>query len=1546
MSASPSDPSSREQRLNAILHDYLQAVDAGRAPDKEEILRRHPDLAAELAAFLADQDRMNRLAQQMRTTGPVASPDAPPLVRYVGDYELLEEIARGGMGVVYKARQLSLSRLVAVKMILSGQLAGPDEVERFRREAGAAARLDHPNIVPIYEVGEHQGRHYYSMKLIEGRNLGTDMPHFAANHRAAAHLMAKVAQAVQHAHERGILHRDLKPGNILLDAAKQPHVTDFGLARRLDEPSSLSPSGAVIGTASYMAPEQAMAQSRCLTAAADVYALGAVLYEMLTGRPPFQNANLMQTLRAVVEQEPERPGKLNPRTHPDLEIICLKCLDKRPGRRYATAAALADDLERWGEGRPIQARPVGPMERAWLWCRRRPVVAGLAGAAAVLLLLAAALTAFSLGKSREAADVRGNLNAAEGDLEQAKKDKEEREAAARAAEEERSRREAADAYLTAVHGAAGLLDAGQTAPALDPLDACQPQPGGRDFRSWEWYFLGAAARTQEGAPARLLFSRKDLASLKVVWSGDGRRLFALTATGDVKVLEAATGKEISTLRNGDANPGEPRSGWFGQIWFSPDGRKLVQCLPPTGILSARFKTWDADTGAVVKETAVKELWLTGDERDAVWSPDGKWMWLGWWKGKREHDVRLWNDADGKQELLHGHEGDVNAVCWSPDGGRAASAAGDGTVRIWNVETGAADGEPLRMGRPVQAAAWSPDGDRLAAAAWPGISVWDVRTRQVVWEGTYFTGLAFPPVRLAWAPDGRRLMVNGFSEKLLDGGTGRVLYAADWGVFRPDGHLLAAFPAIPNAPSLGPGLRLYDAESGREVLRLVDAEQGTPTWSPDGKYIAVATDQGRLQLFALELDGAAPPSLVLRDIQALAWSPDGRRYAVRSRGVAGQLPSTIRGGLLRVGGLPPDEGPRELRPPAPAFRSTDFLAGWLSDPAYALALSPSGKYLATAWVDKVLSANGRLPAADSEGIDLWDLGSGKRIWRLPGHAKDSAGIVSDSANRVAVLAWSPNDRWLASLASNGTIKVWDPVAGKEAVSFDLGGVAGPVSLSWSGDGGRLAACTGPIENTARIWEIPTGKSVNTFQVKGTPAVLSPDGEQLAGSGWPQAEAKVWDVGAGREVSTVPNKPNQSESASMLRWSLDGRRVFYSSGKCRVWDLKTGSTTDVPAPAWDACWDPEGKRLLVQAGLNEVQAFDADTGQRIKDYSQVPRPLGRPISMVWTKDGPQVAFPRGIQWTPTGPLIGGKPGADEGVVQLVNLDKGESRFVAKPPPGESWPPPPDPVWDMAWKPDGAELAAVHEDGCLRTWDAVTGRPLRRLPIDASLLAAPNAPPYPVVAGALAWAPDGKSLAYARTNGIEFWDLTGEEKGRTWPAGSDPSDAVRLLSLAWSPDGRRLATLANRGRDAVAEVWEASTGKELFSRDVDGQAGAGAAGLVAWSPDGNRLAAGVRSVHVWDIAKGREVLELTGLTGSLARVEWSDDGRRVIARTPPPEKADDPSQDLVVWDADTGAQVVAVHGPAAGVLAGPGWQWSATAPTIGNDVVRIQKIASGQD
>jgi eukaryotic-like serine/threonine-protein kinase len=331
---------------------------------------------------------------------PQSGPEAASPHRTVGDYELLEEIARGGMGVVYRARQVSLNRTVAVKMILTGQLASPADVARFRTEAEAAASLDHLNIVPIYEVGEHDGQQYFSMKLIEGGSLAQQLTAGDAENRrdglslrfsasSAVQLLVKVARAVHHAHQRGVLHRDLKPANILLDAHGEPHVTDFGLAKRTSGDSGQTQSGAIIGTPSYMAPEQARAE-KVLTTAVDVYSLGAILYELLTGRPPFRAATPLDTLLQVLDKELESPRALNPAIDRDLETICLKCLAKDPARRYASADALAVDLEHWLAREPISARPPSLAFLLRVWLRQN---FGALGWAVVIGLLCGAFGA-------------------------------------------------------------------------------------------------------------------------------------------------------------------------------------------------------------------------------------------------------------------------------------------------------------------------------------------------------------------------------------------------------------------------------------------------------------------------------------------------------------------------------------------------------------------------------------------------------------------------------------------------------------------------------------------------------------------------------------------------------------------------------------------------------------------------------------------------------------------------------------------------------------------------------------------------------------------------------------------------------------------------------------------------------------------------------------------------------------------------------------------------------------------------------------------------
>ena len=312
---------------------------------------------------------------------------------YIGDYELLEEIARGGMGVVYKARQSSLKRIVAVKTIRSGQLANEVEVRRFHTEAEAAAQLQHPNIVAIHEIGEHQGQQYFSMDFVEGRNLAQAANGKPVAAHSAAEWLKTIAGAVQFAHQRGVLHRDLKPQNIMLDAAGRPRVMDFGLAKTLGGDSSVTNTGAVMGSPSYMSPEQALGRNDLVGPASDVYSLGAILYELLTGRPPFRGKSMMDTMSQVVNDEPPPPRSLNAEAPVDLESICLKCLEKDPARRYPTARELEADLGRFLDGEPVQARPANALRRTMSWFRRHRWVSS---AAASLLILTLAGLAYGL----------------------------------------------------------------------------------------------------------------------------------------------------------------------------------------------------------------------------------------------------------------------------------------------------------------------------------------------------------------------------------------------------------------------------------------------------------------------------------------------------------------------------------------------------------------------------------------------------------------------------------------------------------------------------------------------------------------------------------------------------------------------------------------------------------------------------------------------------------------------------------------------------------------------------------------------------------------------------------------------------------------------------------------------------------------------------------------------------------------------------------------------------------------------------------------------
>ncbi len=609
----------------------------------------------------AHDDPTAAVRRQDPSAGPGGS--EPTRIRYFGDYEILREIARGGMGVVFRARQVSLNRTVALKMILAGQLADDTDVKRFHTEAEAAASLDHPGIVPIFEVGQHEGQHYFSMGFVEGRSLSQRLAEGPLPSREAAEMIRRVSEAIEYAHRHGVIHRDLKPANILLDQNGNPRVTDFGLAKKIQGDSGLTGSGQIMGTPSYMPPEQAGGKRGEAGPAADVYALGATLYALLTGRLPFQAATPMDTVIQVISEEPVPPRRLNASIPRDLETICLKCLEKEPGKRYPTAAALAEDLRRFQANEPILAQPVGRVERGLKWVRRKPAAAALLASLVVGTALA---TFLAIRANQKAAEAMGQKGRADEQTEVAKsKAADALEQKGRADEQtdvaKSNARLANDrAYISDLRLVQRAWEENQVGSVHELLEAQRPEKtGGEDLRNFEWYYWQRKSHNE---------------------------LLAFPAhTGVPGVTVVITG-----------------------MAFSPDGRFLASC---GGFNPGEVKIWNTFTGQVVLNLHGHSLGVEG----LAFSPDGRRLASCGAQARGKGEVKLWDAVTGKAMLImDGHTGSVRSVAFSPDGRRLASASEDGTVKVWDAATGREQRTlQVQMARRV---AFSPDGRRLALSA--------------------------------------------------------------------------------------------------------------------------------------------------------------------------------------------------------------------------------------------------------------------------------------------------------------------------------------------------------------------------------------------------------------------------------------------------------------------------------------------------------------------------------------------------------------------------------------------------------------------------------------------------------------------------------------------------------------------------------------------------------------------------------------------------------------------------------------------------------------
>jgi WD40 repeat protein len=1098
---------------------------------------------------------------------------------------LLEEIGRGGMGVVFRARQISLNRPVAVKMIASGEFASPEFVQRFHLEAEAAAGLQHPNIVAIHEVGVHEGQHFYSMDYVEGQTLAERALNKPLPPELAADYLKTIAQAVRYAHQRGILHRDLKPSNVLIDSLDQPHLTDFGLAKRLSGDSDLTLTGQVLGSPNYMPPEQALGQHQAVTVASDIYSLGAILYFLLTGRPPFAAESMTATLQQVLHSEPVSPRLLNSDVPRDLETICLKCLSKEPPRRYDSAQELADDLGRFLKGEPVQARPVGAAGKAWRWCRRNPVVASFAGVTAVLLLAVAIgspIAALRINHERSQAQqnlirqfvANGNRLVEEGDLSGALP------WFARAYKEEGVNPGRADVHRLRMaatlercprlvqvwfhadpvahakfspNGGLVLTVSGRTTHVWDILNGQAAGPSTEqniDIRSADFSSDGQCLITSAGSVLKAVDVRTGLPVLPFLQranaangfqlSADGRRIITVSSDHSLQLWDIATGAKIGQPLTNQAAYAQASLGTFGAPTLSPDCTRILRRSEGMAILL------DATTGKPVappfaaawpghntdREIEMARLLQTYQEFGA----DGRRVAIACGDGV----AKVCDASTGKEILQVHHRRAVRRASLSPDSLFLVTASDDNTAQVWEVATGASVGPPLMHAGPVFDACFSSDGRYVVSASTDGTArVWEAAAGKP----------ACPPLWHA-AP---------VSEAL----------------FSPDDHLILTVSDDRTA-------RLWEWKIADSALATIKhpAVVRTVSFGSDNRIVATVSIDGTLKIWDLNTGKEVPTLLTnLGPLRCAEFSPNGRSLATGSTN-----------GVARV---------------------------W--DLATGLPVSPP--LLHQGLINQVefnIDRQRLLTAAADHSARVWDIASGKLIHEMKhGESVNYAGYTS-TGHRIVTLSLSAPvlfhvgmyEQWSFDPAEReaitsywGLAQIWNAQTGRSLTPPRR--LASAVScIAFSPNGRRaVPACASRALTENEVWatDLVTGRQLSRgFQHDSgiIHASFSRDNKHMVTASWDHT-ARVWDTSTG-EPAGPPLKHQRS-----VRWaefSFDGGLVATASEDetARVWDAATGEPVTPPfehqAVVQRACFSPDGQRLVTLTADGQVCVWDLPRGSR--------------------------------------------------------------------------------------------------------------------------------------------------------------------------------------------------------------------------------------------------------------------------------------------------------------------------------------------------------------
>jgi eukaryotic-like serine/threonine-protein kinase len=1024
-------------------------------------------------------------------------------LRYFGDYELLEEIARGGMGVLFKARQVSLNRLVALKLISAGTLATPELVKRFKAEAEAAASLAHTNVVPIYEIGEHEGQHYFSMGLIEGPNLREALARQSNRSSVSSgqsernperwplsswvKLVSTIARAVHYAHQRGVLHRDIKPSNILLNSAGEPHLTDFGLAKLVQKESTLTHTNAVMGTPAYMSPEQARGETKDVTTAADVYGLGAALYETLTGSPPFAGGTSLETIRQVLEKEPRRPSIFNPKVDRDLETICLKCLEKEPNRRYSSAEAFANDLDHWLRSEPIAARPAGNYERVKKWVRRRPAIAGLGALSLVSLL------ALAIGSPIAALRI-ASAKHAEG---------EERKIAVRA------KNQAVGAanelrrtlYASEMNIAYQTWQSGDTERARTFLARQRPPPGEADLRGWEWRYLWGQSRLKE---LKRLTTASTYGFWSCAFSPDGQLAAGGTVDGQVVLWDPRTGRTVAEV-------GEPgRLDTVDSLAFTRDGSSLFQSLRhscevvvrelPAGHSRLRFGPKIPFSGLRFALSPDETLVATAHGPDYVPAGPG--------------DLRLW-DARSGQELgaRTPPQSSLVRVAFAPDGKHVGTSGARGHTKVWSVpdlrEVAVLAHDEQRI---VFALAFSPDGRRLVTGTSDGLlRIWEWESQRLV---ATWLGHSLSCDAAIWSADGKLLATGGRDEivrlwnptnqtevAVLKGHAGRVSALA----FSPDGQLLVSASQDKTLRSWQVAAELARARAEFARGWRASNVHSELAISPDNRWLALHSQNNAIDLLSLTN---------LQTVVTLAGNRPA--FSVDSRWLV-----TILTNQLHLFSIP--DGRRQR-----TFEAQEELDGNLT-------FAPDSTRFAM--------------ATTAGGIVIWSVTNSAPLLRV------------DATNRLEALFFTPTGREVVALhGANGTLEWFDTATGNRTRAL-VTGKGSVLSAALSADGKWVLI--GETAVRMRLVELASGRVELVPGDMGSVVCVawSADGQTIA-AGTFEGFIKLWNTRTRREVAMLRG---HTSFVTALEFSRDGRHLVSGSfdNTWRLWSAPSMTETDAPA-----------------------------------------------------------------------------------------------------------------------------------------------------------------------------------------------------------------------------------------------------------------------------------------------------------------------------------------------------------------------------------------------